>query len=63
MKGFKAHFDRKTHGNSWKLFFNWLFDPLYAGCWKVSRAQMKAENLNFHVVWSKVPAPGVMGVS
>ena len=59
MKVFKAHFDPK---NSWKFmeaFFNLLFDPLYAGCWKVSRAQMKAENLNFHVVWSKVPASGV----
>ena len=47
------------HGNLFSIDF---LTPLDGG-WKVSIAQMKAENLNFHVVWSKVPAPGVMGVS
>ena len=58
-----THFHPKLLEKTLLLFFNSKFDPHYAGCRQVYIAQKKAENLNFHVVWSKVPAYGVTGLS
>ena len=42
--------------STYTFFFKRPFDPPYGACRKVPIAQIKAELLNFHVMWSKVAA-------